>query len=102
MGTVEMVRMVLAETEPLATLDGANEQAMPSGRFEHEKETGLLNDPVCRTAATWILLDCPRAIVVLAGDVVKFTAFPGEPQFGLYVTGPDIWFLKPGLPTACT
>ncbi len=72
---------------------------MPSGRFEQEKETGALNGPVCGTAATLTLADCKRGMVSVDGDAVRLTV-PG-PQFGLYATGPDIWFLKPGLPMAC-
>jgi hypothetical protein len=96
-----MVRTVLAEAEPLGTLDGENEQAMPAGRFEQEKETALLNDPVCGTTTIWTLPDWPRDMVKLGGDAVKYAASPG-PQFALYATGPDIWFLKPGLPIDCT
>ncbi len=54
-----MVRTVLAEADPAMTLTGENEQLMPSGRFEQEKETGLTNDPDCRVTATWMLPDCP-------------------------------------------
>jgi hypothetical protein len=72
---------------------------MPSGRFEQEKETGELNGPACGIAAIFTLADCARAMVKAEGDAVRIT-IPG-PQFGLYVTGPDIWFLKPALPIAC-
>jgi len=63
---------------------------MPSGRFEQEKETMLLNDPACGTAVTWTLRDWPRAMVNADGAAVKFTPFPGLPQFVLYATGLDI------------
>src|SRR5690242_1465391 len=99
MGIVDIVRTVFAEVDPPATVDGANEQTMPSGRFEQEKETGELNDPVCGTTATLTSADWERAMVRVDGDAVRLTV-PG-PQFGLYVTGPEIWFLKPGLPIAC-
>jgi len=95
-----MVRTVLAEADPAMTLAGENEQLMPSGRFEQEKETGLTNDPDCRVTATWMLPACPWGMVNADGDAVTF-ATPG-PQFALYATRFDIWFFRPGFPIACT
>jgi len=68
---VETVRTVLPEAESGVNVLGANEQVIPLGRLEHEKDTGLSNEPESDVTVTLVLADCPELIVAAEGDAAK-------------------------------
>lgn len=106
---------------------GENEQARFCGKPEHAKAIALLKDPELGAAVTVTFPDPPEEIVNAEGLVpnVKLVppvvvvpppvvVVPPAPvvvapppvvlawQLAANFTGPDIWFVMLGFPTACT
>jgi hypothetical protein len=84
---------------------GANEQARPWGSPAQVKAIALLNVPDVGVAVTVTLPDPPEEIVKEEGSVpsVRFVP-PVVPatQLEMNCTGPEIWLVMLGFPTACT
>jgi hypothetical protein len=80
---------------------GANEQARPCGNPEQPKAMALLKLPELGVAVTVRFPDPPDAIVNEEGVVPNVRVGDGW-QFAVKATGPDIWLVMLGLPTACT
>ena len=89
--------------------DGENAQTDPAGKFEHERETELGNDPETGVTVTSELADFPAATfkdVGVAPSVILPDGGGGgggcAEHCAANFTPLDIWFLSVGLPTACT
>jgi hypothetical protein len=89
--------------------DGENEQTVPAGRFEHERETELVNDPETGVTVTSELADFPAATFRDVG-VAPSVILPdgggggggGPEHCAANFTALDILLLSVGFPTACT
>ena len=65
---VDTVRTELPVAEAGVSTPGAKEHVIPSGRFEHEKDTGASNEPVSELTVMLACADCPFTMVAAAGD----------------------------------
>ena len=84
---------------------GAKEQARLWGSPAQVRAIALLNVPNVGVAVTVTLPDPPEEIVSEEGFVpnAKFVLPVVPPaQLGVNGTGPEIWLVMLGLPTACT
>jgi len=91
--------------------DGENAQTVPAGKFEHERETELVNDPETGVTVTIESADFPAATfkdVGVAPSVIVPDAGGGGGGGGgpehcaANFTALDIRLLRVGFPTACT